>query len=150
VTRILALDLGAKRIGVALSDPGGVVASPLVTVAHRSAREDAARIAALCREHGVTRIVVGSPRNMDGSGGPAAGRAEAFAGRLRAATALPVELWDERLSTVAAERAMIQAGARREERRDARDRVAAALLLQSYLDAHAPRLAGTGDGYHDA
>jgi putative Holliday junction resolvase len=144
VTRYLGVDLGAKRVGVALSDPTGILASPLVTFAHRSLREDAAHVASLCATHGVERVVVGWPRNMDGSVGPAARQAEAFAARLRADTGLPVELWDERLSTVAADRAMIRGGARRETRREARDRVAAAVVLQSRLDAQAAR--GSPDG----
>jgi putative Holliday junction resolvase len=135
VTRILGVDLGTKRIGVALSDPTGTVASPLATIPHRSLREDVEQVAALCAAHGVASVVVGWPRNMDGTSGQAARQAEGFAERLRAQTGLPVELWDERLSTVAAERAMIRGGARRAERREARDRVAAAVVLQSCLDA---------------
>ncbi len=144
MTRYLGVDLGAKRVGVALSDPTGILASPLGTFAHRSLREDAAQVARLCAAHGVDRVVVGWPRNMDGSAGPAARQAEAFAARLRADTGLPVELWDERLSTVAADRAMIRGGARRGTRREARDRVAAAVVLQSRLDAQAAR--GSPDG----
>jgi putative Holliday junction resolvase len=79
--------------------------------------------------------VVGWPRNMDGSRGPAAQHAEAFAARLRGELPMPVELWDERLSTAAAERALIEAGTRRGKRREGRDRVAASLFLQAYLDA---------------
>jgi putative Holliday junction resolvase len=92
-------------------------------------------IADLCRRRNVGRVVVGWPRNMDGSRGPAARHVEVFAARLRASLSVPVELWDERLSTAAAERALIEAGARRGERREGRDRVAASLFLQSYLDA---------------
>jgi putative Holliday junction resolvase len=80
-------------------------------------------------------VVVGWPRNMDGSRGPAAQHAETFAARLRAALPVPVELWDERLSTAAAERTLIEAGTRRDARRAKRDRVAASLFLQAYLDA---------------
>ncbi|HXX40129.1 MAG TPA: Holliday junction resolvase RuvX [bacterium] len=139
MTRVLGIDLGTKRIGLALSDPSGIIASPLATLAHRSMREDVERVATLCASHGVTSVVVGWPRNMDGTPGPAARQAETFAGRLRAQTGLPVELWDERLSTVAADRAMIRGGARREDRRLTRDRVAAAMMLQSCLDARASR-----------
>ena len=135
MSRVLGVDLGTKRIGVALSDPTGTVASPLTTILHRSPRGDVGQVAALCAAHGVASVVVGWPRNMDGTSGPAAKQAEAFAERLRAHTGLHVELWDERLSTVAAERALIRGGARREERRQARDRVAAAVVLQSRLDA---------------
>jgi len=140
VTPVLGLDLGTKRIGVALSDPTDTLASPFSTVPHRSSRADVAQLAALCAEQRVTAVVVGWPRNMDGTSGPAAKQAEEFAERLRAATGLPVHLWDERLSTVAAERVLIEAGARRERRRDVRDRVAAVFLLQAFLDARARRL----------
>jgi putative holliday junction resolvase len=133
--RILALDLGAKRIGVALSDPGATIAAPLETIAAAGDRRAVEQIVTICRRHGVARVVVGWPRNMDGSRGPAAQHAEAFAERLRTALAVPVDLWDERLSTAAAERALIEAGTRREKRRETRDRVAAALILQTYLDA---------------
>jgi putative holliday junction resolvase len=140
VGRILALDLGTRRIGVALSDPEATIASPLETLpaagAQLSARRSLEQIAALCRRHDVARVVVGWPRNMDGSRGPAAQQAEAFAARLRAALAVPVDLWDERLSTAAAERMLIEAGTRRDKRREVRDRVAASLILQAYLDAH--------------
>jgi len=146
VTPVLGIDLGTKRIGVALSDPTETLASPFSTVPHRSSREDVAHVAALCAEHHVTGIVVGWPRNMDGTLGPGARRAEAFAERLREVTGLPVSLWDERLSTVAAERALIELGARRGRRRDVRDRVAAALLLQAFLDARARRLTFDASG----
>ena len=146
MTPLLGIDLGTKRIGVALSDPTGMLASPIATVPHRSDREDAAYIAALCAERGVTAVVVGWPRNMDGTAGPAARRAEAFAERLHEATRLPVHLWDERLSTVAAERALIELGASRERRREVRDRVAAAVLLQAYLDARSTRLPSDASG----
>ena len=140
MTPVLGIDLGTKRIGVALSDPTEILASPLGTVPARSSRADVAHLVALCTEHHVTGVVVGWPRNMDGTRGPAAERAEEFADRLRAATGLPVHLWDERLSTVAAERALIDAGARRRRRRDVRDRVAAVFFLQAFLDARARRL----------
>jgi len=137
VTPLLGIDLGSKRIGVALSDPTGTLASPVATVLHRSGRVDVTRVAALCTEHHVSAVVVGWPRNMDGTSGAAARQAEQFAERLRALTGLPVHLWDERLSTVAAERTLVELGARRRRRREVRDRVAAAVLLQAYLDARA-------------
>jgi putative Holliday junction resolvase len=135
--RILALDLGSRRIGVALSDPTAVIAAPLetITVTGPAGRRTVGRIADLCRRHGVERVVVGWPRNMDGSSGPAARAAETFAEKLRAALPVPVELWDERLSSVSAERTLLEAGARRDERRRSRDRIAAALILQGYLQA---------------
>ena len=135
MTRVLAVDLGSRRIGVALSDPTGTVAGPLETIPHRERRKDVAAVAALARAHGAERIVLGWPRNMDGTSGPAARRAEAFAEALRKAAGVPVDLWDERLSTVAADRALREADVKRERRRALRDQIAAALILQSYLDA---------------
>ena len=137
--RILALDPGTRRIGVALSDPSATIATPLETITAVGGRRAVEQVAALCRRHDVALVVVGWPRNMDGSRGPAAERAEAFAARLRETVPVPVELWDERLSTVAAERTLIEAGARRERRRETRDRVAASLILQGYLDARRTR-----------
>jgi putative pre-16S rRNA nuclease len=143
VGRVLAIDLGTKRIGIALSDPTAMIATPLETITGAGGRRAAERVADLCRRHDVAAVVVGWPRNMDGSRGPAARQAEAFAERLRTALSVPVELWDERLSTAAAERALIEADVRREERRRSRDRVAAAVILQGYLDA---RRAAAGAG----
>ena len=135
MSRVLGLDLGTRRTGVAVSDPTGTIATPLLTIPHQSSRRELDRIADLCRAHAITRIVVGWPRNMDGSVGPAARRAEEFAEELRRVLRLPVDLWDERLSTVASERALLQGDVRRSRRRDLRDRVAAALILQAYLSA---------------
>lgn len=135
MTRILAVDLGTRRIGIALSDPTGTVAAPLDTIIHRERHRDLAAIAALTTTHGVERVVVGWPRNMNGTSGPAAKRAEAFAEALRPIVSVPVDLWDERLSTAAAERTLRDASVRRDRRRAVRDRVAAALILQAYLTA---------------
>ena len=135
MSRILSLDLGTRRIGVALSDPTGTVALPLQVVVHTDRRGDLAAVAKLAAAHEVARIVVGWPRNMDGTLGPAARRAEAFATALRRMVAVPVDLWDERLSTVAADRVLRDTRTRRTQRRAARDRIAAALILQGYLTA---------------
>ena len=139
MSRVLGLDLGTRRIGVAVSDPTGTIATPLLTISHPSLRRDLELVADLCRTHAITRIVVGWPRNMDGTVGPAARRAEEFAEKLRRTLRLPVDLWDERLSTVASERALLQGDVRRRQRRDLRDRVAAALILQTYLSARSGR-----------
>lgn len=133
MSRLLAVDYGTQRIGVALSDPTGSVASPLLTFVHRSLREDAERVAALGREHQVEAIVVGLPRRLDGTEGEAARRVRNFVRALQRATPLPVVLWDERLSTVAAERSLLEGDVSRKMRREVRDRVAAALILQAYL-----------------
>ncbi len=139
MSRVLGLDLGTRRIGVALSDPTGTVASPLLTLPHRSLARDVERVAALCRAHAVEAVVVGWPRSLSGAPGRAARQAEEFARVLRRAVAVPVELWDERLSTAAAERALLEADVRRERRRAIRDQVAAALILQAHLDARGRR-----------
>jgi len=144
VSRILAVDWGARRVGLAVSDPTGLIARSLPTLEVRS--EDAAlkSILETCREEEVERIVVGLPLHLDGSHGEAAESAERFARRLETQSALPVELWDERLTSRLAERQGRELGERRgrkgkvdKGRVDAR---AAALLLQSYLDARGPRV----------
>ena len=138
--RILAVDPGTRRVGLALSDPTATIASPLATIEAEPAASLAERIALIAKEHEAERLVVGLPRNMDGTRGPAAIAAEALAAQLREASRLPVEMFDERLTSVAAERSMIAAGARRERRRQTVDQVAATLLLQAFLDrAHSRR-----------
>ncbi|HKW69472.1 MAG TPA: Holliday junction resolvase RuvX [Candidatus Dormibacteraeota bacterium] len=135
--RVLAVDPGSKRVGIALSDPTGTIAQALPTVAAEPAETLATRLAALAQEKEAERIVVGLPRRMDGSYGPEAKAARHLATALRRASGLPVELVDERLTTAAAERAMIRGGVGRAKRRRAIDGVAAALLLQSHLDRNA-------------
>jgi putative Holliday junction resolvase len=132
--RVLAVDPGSKRVGLAISDPTGTIAQPLTTVAGEPSDTLPSRLADIAREKEVSRIIVGLPRRMDGSYGPEAKSARDLADRLRKASGLPVELVDERLTTVAAERSLLEGGARRAKRRQAVDRVAAALLLQSSLD----------------
>lgn len=133
--RVMALDYGTRRIGVALSDPLGLTASPLLTVECRSWRQDVAALAELAHTNEVTRIVVGWPLAMDGSRTERVRQTEIFMERIGRATGLPVEPWDERLTSVQAERVLIEGGVRRERRREVRDQVAAVILLQSYLDA---------------
>jgi len=130
--RILALDVGDRRVGVAISDPIGMLARPL-TVVIRSGR-DYQRIADLAKEHDVERIVAGYPRNMDGSVGEQARKVEAYLAGLEEHIDVPIELWDERLSTFEAQRLMIEAGRRARERRARIDAAAAAVILQDYLD----------------
>ena len=132
---VLGLDFGERRIGVAASDALGITARPLSVIERESRREDIARIGELASRRKVKVIVVGLPLNMDGSAGPAARRARRFAAALRRELGLEVEEWDERLSTVEAERALVVSDERRARRREVRDGVAAALILQSYLDA---------------
>jgi putative Holliday junction resolvase len=134
VERCLGLDLGDRRIGVALSDPLGIAASPLPPLERVGPRRDLQGIRNLVETHEVGRVVVGLPIRMDGTRGVRAEAALEFAERLRAVLAVPVETWDERLSTVEAERRLVEADVRREHRRRVVDGVAASLVLQSYLD----------------
>lgn len=132
--RVLAVDPGSKRVGVAVSDPSGTIAQALATVPAQPQDTLAERLAGIAHEQKAGRIVVGLPRRMDGSEGPEAKSARSLAAALRRAAGVPVELVDERLTSVAAERSMIQAGQRRARRRVSVDQVAATLLLQSHLD----------------
>ena len=132
--RVLAVDPGAKRVGLALSDPTGTIAQPLSTLPAEPRDTLVERLAEVARQNEVTRIVVGLPLRMDGSQGPEARSAQQLAAALRKAARLPVELVDERLTTAAAERSLIAGGVRRASRRQTVDRVAAALLLQTHLD----------------
>jgi putative Holliday junction resolvase len=133
--RVLGLDFGDRRIGVALSDPLGISAQPLLTLTRSAWPADLEALARLAREHEVARIVVGMPYGMDGSSGERVRRTEDFMSRVSRATGLPVEAWDERLTTVQAERALLEGDASRARRRAVIDQVAAVILLQSFLDA---------------
>jgi putative holliday junction resolvase len=132
--RILAVDPGSKRVGLALSDPSGTIASALATVEAQPYATLAARLTAIAREHEAERIVVGLPRRLNGSRGPEAAASEKLAAEIRTASGLPVETVDERLTTAMAERSLIEGGVSRQKRRQSIDRVAATLLLQSHLD----------------
>ena len=132
--RILAIDYGTTRIGVAISDPTGIIASPLCVVDVSEGRE-LDELAEIISREAVEKVVVGLPRRLAGDEGPAAQRVREFVAELSERIAVPVVTWDERLTTAQAERAMIAGGTRREQRRSRIDKVAAALMLQSYLDA---------------
>jgi len=142
VTRVLAVDPGTVRVGIAISDPTGTIAQPLTSVPAEPAGTLVARLAALAREREAERLVVGLPRRLDGGMGPEAKAARALAEELRGATGLEVALVDERLTSVAAERALLAGGASRARRRQLSDQVAAALILQTYLDSAASRGGG--------
>ncbi len=133
--RILAIDYGKKRFGLAISDPLGFTAQGLPTLASQGRKSDLEKIAAVVRENEVEKIVVGLPRKMDGTLGPAAKEVLAFVEELKEHLGLRVITWDERLSTKRAEREMISAGLSRSKRKRSRDKVAAQLILQSFLDA---------------
>jgi putative Holliday junction resolvase len=143
--RILGLDLGDRRIGVALSDPSGWLASPL-TVLHCSGREaDLTAIEQLVQQHGAERVIVGCPRSLDGTLGPQAQRVQSYTEQIRKRLQVPVILWDERLSTVQAERLIHETGKR--VRRERIDAAAAAVILQSYLDAQSLTEPSETSGY---
>jgi putative Holliday junction resolvase len=133
--RVIGLDLGAARIGVAVSDPGGVIASPYEVIARSGDRaKDHGAIAALVDEVGAERVIVGMPLSLSGAAGPAAEAARAETAELAARLTVPVETYDERLTTVAAQRTMRGQGVKRKQQRKAVDKVAAAVMLQSWLD----------------
>jgi len=132
--RVLAIDPGSVRLGLALSDPSGTIAQPFSVLPRRSPQEDLRALADLVKAQSVGLIVVGLPRTMDGRIDVAAREAQAFGADVARATGLPVKYWDERLTTVAAERYLIGQGKRRNKRRQEVDRMAATLLLQGYLD----------------
>ena len=132
--RVLAVDPGSKRVGLAVSDPTGTIAQALTTVPAEPRETLVTRLVEIASEQEARSIVVGLPRRMDGSDGPEAKAARALASELRQASRLPVELVDERLTTVAAERSLLEGNVRRKTRRASIDRVAATLLLQSHLD----------------
>jgi putative Holliday junction resolvase len=132
--RVLAIDPGTKQFGLAVSDESGLIAQPLGDEPAQPESTLVARLAERAAGLGAGVVVVGLPRRMDGSQGPEAMRVRDLAGRLREATGLAVELVDERLSSVAAERSLLESGLRREKRRRLAHRVSAALILQSYLD----------------
>lgn len=131
---VMGLDLGTKTIGVALSDRLWSVASPHETVKRRKFTADAARLLEIAAAREVGGLILGLPRNMDGSEGPRCQSTRAFARNLEKLTDLPIGFWDERLSTVAAERALLEADASRKRRAEVIDSVAASYILQGVLD----------------
>jgi putative Holliday junction resolvase len=133
--RILAVDPGSKRVGLAVSDPTGTIAQALSTVPAEPAATLASRLADIAKAQDAQRIVVGLPLRLNGTHGPEAAAAQRLAHALRQAARLPVEMVDERLTTAEAERSLIAGGVRREKRRLSVDRVAATLLLQGHLDS---------------
>lgn len=132
--KIIALDVGDRTIGVAVSDALGIAAHPVETIRRTRPAADIARIRELIASHGAARILVGLPRMMDGSLGTQAEKVQAFVDQLTENLETAVTLWDERLSTVAAERALIASGLTRKRRKKVVDQVAAVYFLQGYLD----------------
>lgn len=132
--RIIALDLGTKRVGVAMSDELGLTAQGLTVLDRNPKPKFLSKVKALAEEHGADRIVVGLPRRMDGSLGPEAQSALSFVEELQDYLGLEVFTWDERLSTVAVERVLLEADLSRKKRKKVRDKVAAVYILQGYMD----------------
>ena len=133
--RILALDPGSKRIGVAVSDETKTIAQPLEWIPAEPFAGFLVRLNQLIVEKEIDLVLMGLPRNMNGSYGPAAQKVEAFAAALRSAITVPIKLRDERLTSMQANKMLIQGNVRRDKRKEKVDKMAAALLLQSYLDA---------------
>lgn len=133
--RILALDHGTKRIGIALSDELKMIAQPLEYVLTEPIAAFFVRLKDIIREKEVELILIGMPRNMDGSYGPAALKVQEFIAVLKEKVAIPIQTWDERLTSAQAQRFLIQGGVRRQDRKEKVDKTAAAILLQSYLDS---------------
>jgi putative Holliday junction resolvase len=132
--RLMGIDAGTKTLGLALSDVSRRIASPLETIRRTKFKADAERLLGLARQHGVGGIVVGLPLNMDGSEGPRAQGVRAFARTLAGLTDLPIAFWDERLSTAAVTRTLLEADASRARRAELVDKMAAAYILQGLLD----------------
>ncbi len=133
--RILALDLGARRIGLAVSDELGITAQGLPTLQRRNLRADLEALAALLGDYGVTLVLVGNPLHMSGRESAGTALALEFAGKLRARTGVEVRMWDERLTTREASRVLAESGVSLAKRSRAVDRLSAVLLLESYLDS---------------
>ena len=139
MSRILGLDYGDRRLGFALSDLTELLATPLC-VAHVQNEGEALKIvAAKCRETEAVKLIVGLPLNMDATHGPRAQITTAFVEKLRKRIAIPVEFWDERLSTASAQRVLLEADVSRQRRKEVVDKLAAQIILQNYLDAQATR-----------
>jgi putative Holliday junction resolvase len=139
VRRVLALDVGDRRIGIAVSDELGVTAQGVMTLHRQSWAVDLAAIARLVEAHRAEAIVVGLPLRLDGTVGPRTQTVYAFIKRLAAAVSVPILTWDERFSTVAAERVLLDADLSRAKRREVVDKTAAVVILQHFLDARANR-----------
>ena len=137
MTRALGIDHGEARIGLAISDELGMLAHPLETIALKEVSDPITRIAAIVERDKIGQIVIGLPRNMDGTYGPAAEKVRAFVEKLRATCTCPVKTWDERLTTVAAQRSLHEAGRNAKQSRAVIDQVAAVLILQGWLDSQA-------------
>lgn len=140
--RILGLDMGSKRIGIAISDELGFTAQGLETLESKNPESDADNIGKIVEQYGVTEVVVGMPYNMNGTEGPQAKKVREFMERMAQKMDVPLKEWDERLSTAAAERTLLEADLSRSKRRKVIDKLAAVLILQGYLDNRSRGLSG--------
>ncbi|HBK80755.1 MAG TPA: Holliday junction resolvase RuvX [Nitrospinae bacterium] len=136
--RIMGVDYGEKRVGLALSDPLGITAQPLECIERENDAQVAGELERLIQTHDIERVVVGLPVNLSGNDSPQTKRARRFISRLRKNLGVKIETWDERLSSDEAERALIDMDVRRSRRKERRDIVAAQLILQGYLDTKGP------------
>lgn len=134
MSRIMGLDLGDKTIGVAVSDPSGLLAQGVTTIWRKSNKKDFAALRGLIQDYQVETIVLGLPKNMNNSIGPQGEKALAFGKKLEAKLKVEIVYEDERLTTISAEKTLIQGGVRREDRKSVVDKLAAVLILQNYLD----------------
>lgn len=148
--RILGIDYGTKRVGVAISDPMGMLATPLSVETVQTVEEAIKVVCRIAKERGVVKIVVGIPINMNGSSGPMALEAGKFVELLRNASGLPVDITDERLSTSLVERMLVDADVSRGRRKEVRDKLAAQVILQGYLDTKAFNQANSQPGIQDS
>jgi putative Holliday junction resolvase len=135
--RILGLDVGSKTIGVAVSDELSLIARGVTTLKRKGLRQDIKQLLTVIEEHEVEKIIVGLPKNMNGSLGPSAKMVLSLIDELKKFVELPIITWDERLSTVAAQRVLLEADMSRKKRKQVIDKVAALLILQGYLDSQA-------------
>lgn len=136
--RILAIDHGTKRMGIAISDELRIIAQPLEFIPAEPFSKFLERLKEILRDKQVEQILVGMPRNMDGSYGPAALKVQEFVAVLKNAVTTPIKTWDERLTSAQANRFLLEANVRRDQRKEKVDKTAAAILLQSYLDSSSP------------
>lgn len=134
--RVLAIDYGTQRIGIAISDPTGTLASPLETIPANPIERFLERLKQIVQEKEVSLILVGMPRSLNGQYGESANKVIEFVNMLKITVTVPVKTWDERLTTVQAQRRMLEAGSKTKDFKKNLDRMAAAVLLQSYLDSH--------------
>lgn len=133
--RILGLDIGDRTIGVAISDPLGYTAQGVTTIRRKNEDKDIEELIKLCKEYNVETIISGLPKNMNGTIGPQSEKVLAFCGILKNKIDVPIKMWDERLTTVAAQRAMLEADLSRAKRKKIVDKMAATYILQGYLDS---------------